>query len=90
MIDDAFVNAFLEDDKQAAAHGIENKATYTRADVDDIVQKTIQSTMEALKGHINNMADNNDSEPENEKEVETNGRENDESSSGDESSGEEQ
>ena len=54
MIDDAFVNAFLEDDKQAAAPGIENKATYTRAEVDDIVQKTIQSTMEALKGQINN------------------------------------
>lgn len=88
MIDDAFVNAFLEDDKTAAAvPGIENKATYTRAEVDDIVQRTIQSTMEALKGQINNMAE---SEPENEKEVETNGRENDESSSGDESSGEEQ
>ena len=87
MIDDAFVNAFLEDDKQAAAPGIENKATYTRAEVDDIVQRTIQSTMDALKGQINNMADDNDSEPENEKEEETNGRE---ESSGDESSGEEQ
>ena len=69
MIDDAFVNAFLEDDKQAAAPGIENKATYTRAEVDDIVQKTIQSTMEALKGQMN---DTPESQVE-EKEEETNG-----------------
>ena len=77
MIDDAFVDAFLEDDKQAAAPGIENKATYTRAEVDDIVQKTIQSTMEALKGHIN---DTPDGQAEEEKEEETNGS-NEESSS---------
>lgn len=70
MIDDAFVNAFLEDDKQAAAPGIENKATYTRAEVDEIVQKTIQSTMEALKGQIN---DTPDGQAEEEKEEETNG-----------------
>lgn len=77
MIDDAFVNAFLEDDKQAAAPGIENKATYTRAEVDEIVQKTIQSTMEALKGQIN---DTPESQAEEEKEDETNGS-NEESSS---------
>ncbi|MBQ1296574.1 MAG: hypothetical protein IIY21_21190 [Clostridiales bacterium] len=77
MIDDAFVDAFLEDDKQAAAPGIENKATYTRAEVDDIVQKTIQSTMEALKGQIN---DTPDGQSEEEKEEETNGS-NEESSS---------
>lgn len=64
MIDDAFVDAFLEDDKQATAPGIENKATYTRAEVDDIVQKTIQSTMEALKGQINNTSDSQTAEKE--------------------------
>ena len=70
MIDDSFVNAFLEDDKTAAAApGIENKATYTRAEVDDIVQKTIQSTMEALKGQINDTPDGQAEE----KEEETNG-----------------
>lgn len=78
MIDDAFVNAFLEDDKQSAAPGIENKATYTRAEVDDIVQKTIHSTMEALKGQIN---DTPDGQAEEEKEEETNGS--NEESSGD-------
>ena len=79
MIDDAFVNAFLEDDKQAAAPGIENKATYTRAEVDDIVQKTIQSTMEALKGQIN---DTPDGQAEEEKEEETNGSNEESSNSG--------
>ena len=62
MIDDKFVAAFMEDDPNAGKElpgGLADKPTYTRAEVDQIVQDTIKSTMAALQGHP---AENNDNE----------------------------
>ena len=55
MIDDTFFKNFMEDDPGARApDGMADKPTYTRAEVDEIIQQTIKSTMEALQGNTNN------------------------------------
>lgn len=52
MIDDAFVKAFLDEgpEQPGPAPAVEDKPMYTRAEVDKIVQDTIDSTMAALRG----------------------------------------
>lgn len=53
MIDDKFVEAFMQDDPDAGKEhpgGLADKPTYTRAEVDQIVQDTIKSTMAAMQG----------------------------------------
>lgn len=53
MIDDKFVAAFMQDDPDAGKElpgGLADKPTYTRAEVDQIVQDTIKSTMAAMQG----------------------------------------
>lgn len=74
MIDDKFVAAFMQDDPDAGKElpgGLADKPTYTRAEVDQIVQDTIKSTMAAMQGQP---AENNDNELE-EKEEYNDGRE---------------
>ena len=66
MIDDTFFKNFMEDDPAARApDGMADKPTYTRAEVDEIIQQTIKSTMEALQGQTN---DTPESQAESEKE----------------------
>lgn len=66
MIDDTFFKNFMEDDPGARApDGMADKPTYTRAEVDEIIQQTIKSTMEALQGQTN---DTPESQAESEKE----------------------
>lgn len=78
MIDDTFFKNFMEDDPAARApDGMADKPTYTRAEVDEIIQQTIKSTMEALQGQTN---DTPESQAESEKEENENGS-NEESSS---------
>ena len=50
MIDDAFVKAFIEEgpEQPGPAPEVEAKPMYTRAEVDKIVQDTINSTIEAM------------------------------------------
>lgn len=72
MIDDEFFKSFMEDDPAARApDGMADKPTYTRAEVDEIIQQTIKSTMEALQGNTNN--DTPESQAESEKEEDENG-----------------
>lgn len=79
MIDDTFFDNFMKDDPGARApDGMADKPTYTRAEVDEIIQQTIKSTMEALQGNTNN--DTPESQAENDKEEDENGS-NEESSS---------
>lgn len=71
MIDDMFFENFMEDDPAARApDGMADKPTYTRAEVDEIIQQTIKSTMEALQGQTN---DTPESQAESEKEENENG-----------------
>lgn len=71
MIDDEFFKSFMEDDPAARApDGMADKPTYTRAEVDEIIQQTIKSTMEALQGQTN---DTPESQAESEKEEDENG-----------------
>ena len=71
MIDDEFYKSFMEDDPAARApDGMADKPTYTRAEVDEIIQQTIKSTMEALQGQTN---DTPESQAEIEKEEDENG-----------------
>lgn len=71
MIDDTFFKNFMEDDPGARApDGMVDKPTYTRAEVDEIIQQTIKSTMEALQGQTN---DTPESQAESEKEENENG-----------------
>lgn len=71
MIGDEFYKSFMEDDPAARApDGMEDKPTYTRAEVDEIIQQTIKKTMETLQGQTN---DTPESQAESEKEEETNG-----------------
>ncbi len=78
MIDDTFFKNFMEDDPGARApDGMADKPTYSRAEVDEIIQQTIKSTMEALQGQTN---DTPESQAESEKEENENGS-NEESSS---------
>lgn len=71
MIDDTFFKNFMEDDPGARApDGMADKPTYTRAEVDEIIQQTIKSTMEALQGQTN---DTPESQAESEKEENENG-----------------
>ncbi len=78
MIDDTFFDNFMADDPAARApDGMADKPTYTRAEVDEIIQQTIKSTMEALQGQTN---DTPESQAESEKEENENGS-NEESSS---------
>lgn len=71
MIDDTFFKNFMEDDPGARApDGMADKPTYTRAEVDEIIQQTIKSTMEALQGQTN---DTPESQAESEKEEDENG-----------------
>lgn len=78
MIDETFFKNFMEDDPGARApDGMADKPTYTRAEVDEIIQQTIKSTMEALQGQTN---DTPESQAESEKEENENGS-NEESSS---------
>jgi hypothetical protein len=79
VIDDTFYKNFMEDDPAARApDGMADKPTYTRAEVDEIIQQTIKSTMEALQGQTNN--DTPESQAETEEEENENGS-NEESSS---------
>lgn len=52
MQDDEFFNAFMETGPQpeAPAPEMPNKPMYTRAEVDEIVARTIKSTMETMQG----------------------------------------
>ncbi len=78
MIDDTFFKNFMEDDPGARApDGMADKPTYSRAEVDEIIQQTIKSTMEALQGQTNYTPE---SQAESEKEENENGS-NEESSS---------
>ena len=71
MIDDTFFKNFMEDDPGARApDAMTDKPTYTRAEVDEIIQQTIKSTMEALQGQTN---DTPESQAESEKEENENG-----------------
>lgn len=71
MIDDTFFKNFMEDDPAARApDGMTDKPTYTRAEVDEIIQQTIKSTMEALQGQTN---DTPESQAETDKEEDENG-----------------
>lgn len=72
MIDDTFFDNFMADDPAAARapDGMADKPTYTRAEVDEIIQQTIKSTMEALQGQTD---DTPDSQAEREKEENENG-----------------
>lgn len=71
MIDDTFFKNFMEDDPAARApDGMADKPTYTRAEVDEIIQQTIKSTMEALQGQTN---DTPESQAESDKEENENG-----------------
>lgn len=71
MIDETFFKNFMEDDPAARApDGMADKPTYTRAEVDEIIQQTIKSTMEALQGQTN---DTPESQAESEKEENENG-----------------
>lgn len=80
MIDETFYKNFMEDDPAARApDGMADKPTYTRAEVDEIIQQTIKSTMEALQGQTNN--DTPESQAESEKEEENENGNNEESSS---------
>lgn len=51
MIDDEFVKNFLETDPnyQQGIEGLPDKPSYTRAEVDEIVQRTIKSTLEVMQ-----------------------------------------
>ena len=74
VIDDKFVAAFMQDDPDAGKElpgGLADKPTYTRAEVDQIVQDTIKSTMAAMQGQP---AEQNDNDLE-EKEDYNDGRE---------------
>lgn len=53
MQDDEFFNAFMETGPrpEAPAPEMPNKPMYTRAEVDEIVSRTIKSTMETMQGH---------------------------------------
>lgn len=66
MIDDTFVKAFLEEgpEQPGPAPEVEAKPMYTRAEVDQIVQDTINSTIAAMSG--NTPAGNVPGEPEEE------------------------
>lgn len=80
MIDDTFFKNFMEDDPAARApDGMADKPTYTRAEVDEIIQQTIKSTMEALQGQTN---DTPESQAESEKEENENGSNEESSDSG--------
>lgn len=71
MIDETFFKNFMEDDPATRApDGMADKPTYTRAEVDEIIQQTIKSTMEALQGQTN---DTPESQAESEKEENENG-----------------
>lgn len=71
MIDETFFKNFMEDDPGARApDGMADKPTYTRAEVDEIIQQTIKSTMEALQGQTN---DTPESQAETDKEENENG-----------------
>lgn len=77
MIDDAFVKAFLEEgpDQPGPAPEVEDKPMYTRAEVDKIVQDTIDSTMAALRGETTAEENQLETVEENEKtEVNENGK----------------
>lgn len=52
MQDDEFFKAFMETGPQpeAPAPEMPNKPMYTRAEVDEIVARTIKSTMETMQG----------------------------------------
>lgn len=52
MQDDEFFKAFMETGPQpeAPAPEMPNKPMYTRAEVDEIVARTIKSTMETMRG----------------------------------------
>lgn len=54
MQDDEFFNAFMETGPQpeAPAPEMPNKPMYTRAEVDEIVARTIKSTMETMQGQV--------------------------------------
>lgn len=79
MIDDTFFKNFMEDDPAARApDGMADKPTYTRAEVDEIIQQTIKKTMNAIYGQNNN--DTPESQAESDKEENENGS-NEESSS---------
>ena len=73
MIDDAFVEEFMKTDPEygKGPEGLPDKPTYTRAEVDEIVQKTIKSTIESMQAA---MAPASEPEEENTKEEEENGR----------------
>jgi len=80
VIDDTFFKNFMEDDPAARApDGMADKPTYTRAEVDEIIQQTIKSTMEALQGQTN---DTPESQAESEKEENENGSNEESSDSG--------
>lgn len=71
MIDETFFKNFMEDDPGARApDGMADKPTYTRAEVDEIIQQTIKSTMETLQGQTN---DTPESQAETDKEENENG-----------------
>lgn len=83
MIDEEFYKSFMEDDPGTRApDGMEDKPTYTRAEVDEIIQQTIKKTMETLQGQTN---DTPESQAESEKEEETNGSNEENGESGDSS-----
>lgn len=78
MIDDTFFDNFMADDPATRApDGMTDKPTYTRAEVDEIIQQTIKKTMNAIYGQTN---DTPESQAETEEEENENGS-NEESSS---------
>lgn len=81
MIDDAFVKAFLEEgpEQPGPAPEVEAKPMYTRAEVDQIVQDTINSTIAAMSGNT---------PQETQEELEANKKEEMENGSSEEGSGE--
>lgn len=60
MIDDKFFSNFMESDPSKAKGpvGLENKPVYSRAEVDQIIQDTIKSTLNSIygQGHTNDPA----------------------------------
>lgn len=77
MINDEFVENFLQTDPNygIGPEGMEDKPTYTRAEVDEIIQRTIKNTMETMTAAMNKPEN-----PENENEEDDeNGREKGES-----------
>ena len=74
MLDDDFVKNFLAEGPQPekGPEEIPDKPLYTRAEVDEIVNKTIAATMDALQGKATDTPEESANE---EKEVADNGSE---------------